>query len=154
MHKKGFTLRKFLSIFLTVLLLALFAVFGFKGKEIYSMFSNDVEFLKTSCDLSQNSCAVTFDDNRSITLEIDRLKANANMLFSVMANGFNDDTFKARIYGVNMNMGIFEFELPKKSNGIYEGDVLLPSCVSGEMTWDIEIISSENKLGGIFTIVI
>jgi hypothetical protein len=51
-----------------------------------------------------------------------------------------------------MNMGLFTFEFPKKADGRYGGSVLLPTCMSGKMSWKIEIISKQKALGAGFVL--
>jgi hypothetical protein len=59
------------------------------------------------------------------------------MDFIVQAEGFEDDELLAQIYGINMNMGIFEYPLAKIAAQIYTGKALLPTCMSGKMSYHL-----------------
>jgi hypothetical protein len=154
--KKGSVLLK--KILLTAVLVGvvvLLALFACSSWRVYSGLEKDVVFSEanSSCDLSKNSCEAVFVGGESIALEIDKpLRAGENMIFNVRADGFEDEQLFVHIYGLNMNMGLFTFEFPKKADGGYGGSVLLPNCMSGKMSWKIEIISKQKALGAGFVL--
>jgi hypothetical protein len=140
------------AVFVVIAALAVFAVFSDK---IYSYFERDITFkdAQSDCDLHANSCEVVFEDEKSIKLDISRpIKAGEEMTFNVQAEGFEDDELSAQIYGLNMNMGIFNYTLEKKEEGFYGGIGTLPTCMSGKMSWKINIISQKENIGASFVL--
>jgi hypothetical protein len=132
------------------------AVFALFGEKIYSSFEQDVVLQNASeCDLYIDSCEVVYSAGKSIKFDIDKpFKAGENLTFNVRAKGFNDDELKVKIYGINMNMGIFNYTLKKAGEDRYTGTGLLPTCMSGKMEWKIEIISPKEALGAGFKVVL
>ena len=147
-------IRYIVIVVLTIFIIACIYYFG-SGK-FYEQRQKDIIFKETSslCDLHLNSCNVSFDEEKSISLNIENkpLFSNEELLYVVNASGFEDNELLLSIVGVKMNMGLFEQRLIKKQDGIYEGKLLLPACMSGLMKWKISVISQKDSLGANFII--
>jgi hypothetical protein len=136
------------------LVIAASAFFLFQNGKIYSFFQKDIQFFEAQqeCDLHVSSCEVILQNDKKITLDIDKpFKSSEEMRFNVKAEGFEDEKLLAQIYGLNMNMGIFE-QILLKTDGIYRGNVLLPTCMSGKMVWKVNIISQKEGIGASFVL--
>ncbi|MDR1614168.1 MAG: hypothetical protein LBS26_01215 [Campylobacteraceae bacterium] len=136
-----------------VLVAVALIVFLFQSGKIYSLFQKEILFYeaKSECDLHVTSCEITLQNDKKITLDIDKpFNAGKEMDFIVQAEGFGDDELLAQIYGINMNMGIFEYPLAKIAAQIYTGKALLPTCMSGKMSWRVNIISQKEGIGASF----
>ncbi|MDR2790571.1 MAG: hypothetical protein LBB59_06315 [Campylobacteraceae bacterium] len=142
---------KKISIIL-VLLIAAFGIFLFQSGKIHSLFQKNIAFYEAAseCDLHTNSCEVVLG-NKKITLDIDKpIKAGEEMSLNVQTEGFEDGELLAKIYGLNMNMGIFEYALAKTDDKNYKGKALVPTCMMGKMSWQINIISAHENIGASF----
>jgi hypothetical protein len=53
----------------------------------------------------------------------------------VIWEGATSDTLMLSLTGLEMEMGSARFQLKNLTNNIYEGDVILPVCTMGKMTW-------------------
>ncbi|MDR2080947.1 MAG: hypothetical protein LBP54_03550 [Campylobacteraceae bacterium] len=137
-----------------VLVIAALGVFLFQSGKIYSLFQKDIVFYnaKSECDLHASTCEVVLEDKK-ITLDIDKpIKAGEEMTFNIQTDGFEDDELLAQIYGINMNMGIFEYILKKTDNKNYQGKALVPACMMGKMSWQVNIISKRENIGASFVL--
>ncbi|MDR2342087.1 MAG: hypothetical protein LBD84_03470 [Campylobacteraceae bacterium] len=135
-----------------VLVIVALGAFLFQSGKMYSFFQKDIIFYdaKTGCDLHSNFCETALGDKK-ITLNIDKpFKAGEEMNFSVQTEGFDDDELLVKIYGLNMNMGIFEYALVKIDDKNYKGKALVPTCMMGKMTWKVNIISQKENIGASF----
>ncbi|MDR1460409.1 MAG: hypothetical protein LBI78_02045 [Campylobacteraceae bacterium] len=136
-----------------VLILAAVGIFLFQSGRIYSFFQKGIVFYEaqTKCDLHVSSCEIILEDGKNITLDIDKpFKAGEDMSFNVQADGFEDDEFLVQIYGLHMDMGIFEYSLAKANENNYKGKALLPTCMNGKMSWKVNIISKKDNIGASF----
>ncbi|MDR0407499.1 MAG: hypothetical protein LBH45_01070 [Campylobacteraceae bacterium] len=139
-------------VFVVLILVAL-GIFLFQSGKIYHFLQKDITFYEaqTECDLHINSCEAVLKDGRSIIFDIDKpFKAGEEMNFSIQAGDFKDNELLAQIYGLNMNMGIFEYSLAKTGENNFQGKALLPTCMSGKMNWKINIISKKDNVGASF----
>ncbi|MDR2342082.1 MAG: hypothetical protein LBD84_03445 [Campylobacteraceae bacterium] len=138
------------AIFIVIATAGIFAVFSDK---IYSYFERDITFkdVQSDCDLHANFCEVIFENGKSIKLDVSRpVKAAEKFILTVYTSDFNDSELEAVIYGVNMNMGVFNHTLEKIQDGIYAGVSILPACMGGKMTWRVNIISQKENIGASF----
>jgi hypothetical protein len=138
-----------------VLIVAAFSVFLFQSGKIYSFVQKDILFYdaKVGCDLHESSCEAILGEGKKITLDIAKpLKAGEEMSFNVRTESFADDELKVQIYGLNMNMGIFDYVLAKTDEDNYSGKALVPTCKMGKMTWSVNIISERENIGASFVL--
>jgi hypothetical protein len=138
------------AAFLIIITAGIFAIFSDK---IYSFFGSGTAFKEAvaDCDLHEGFCKVVFEDGKSIELDISKpIKAGEQFTLNVHAAGFEDDKLEASIYGLNMNMGVFNYTLGKNEEGFYSGEGMLPTCMHGKMEWKINIISKQENIGASF----
>lgn len=111
---------------------------------IYEWLSGDVEFGTTApdCDLHKEACTATLADGTPVTLSITPrpIPVMKKLKFAVTADGLDRETLKGEMYGMNMNMGRYNYTLKRDSDGIYRGEGLIPSCVAA-MQWRLNIIA-------------
>ncbi|MDR0762520.1 MAG: hypothetical protein LBF13_05685, partial [Campylobacteraceae bacterium] len=146
--------QKFL-LFIALVFIAAAGIFTAFGDKIYSYFERDITFkdMLLECDLHTNFCEVVFEDEKNIRLDISRpIRAGEEMTFNVKTEGFEDDELLVQIYGLNMNMGVFEYVLKKTDNKNYKGKALVPTCMMGKMIWKINIISVRENVGASFVL--
>jgi hypothetical protein len=144
--------QKFL-FFIAFLIIAAAGIFAFLGDKIYPFFQSGVTFKEAAadCDLHTNSCKVVFENGKSIELSLSKpLKAAEQFTLNVRASDFDENELKASIYGVSMNMGVFDYTLAKGDDGVYSGVGMLPACMHGNMEWKINIVSERENIGASF----
>lgn len=114
----------------------------------YNIFFQDANL---DCDLHKSACTVFFDKNKTIELKIDNqpLKPGKILKYIVKTTNINNDELLISIVGVNMNMGLFEYELAKKNENTYEANGILPNC-TGKMIWKISVIAKQQEIGANF----
>ncbi|MFV0481766.1 MAG: hypothetical protein ACK5LP_07250 [Campylobacteraceae bacterium] len=141
---------KFIFGFVAILIIGAILFFVGSGK-FYDSKNSDIIFKDdiTKCDLHVKSCEMVFEGDKTISLELGGkpLKAGKSLKYSIKTKGFSDKEFFVSVVGVNMNMGLFEFVAKKINEGEYEANALLPTCISGRMTWKISVISKKEKIG-------
>lgn len=60
------------------------------------------------------------------------------------------DSIKLRFEGVEMDMGENIFALQKISDNQFQGEIIIPMCVTGKMLWRVSAeISFDNKQKGL-----
>lgn len=148
---KKFLLTLFLEL-IVILSLAL-AYFFIDVKDIYNFFAGNVKYTISNCDLQKEECRVVLSDGSEIEFsitpkEIPLLKP---IEFNLKTKGIDSDEVEFRIFGKNMDMGVYSFKLKKVTNGEYKGRGLIPSCVI-DMKWqgDLIIEKPTEKIGASF----
>ncbi|MDR1008129.1 MAG: hypothetical protein LBL65_06155 [Campylobacteraceae bacterium] len=148
-------MKQKILLFTVFLIIAATGILALFGEKVYSYFQSDTIFkdMDSGCDLHANSCEVIFDSGKSIKLDISKpIKTGENFTLNAYASGFHDSKLEVVIYGVDMNMGIFNYTLEKTTDGVYSGIGSLPMCMHGKMSWRVNIISKKDNIGASFTL--
>ncbi len=99
----------------------------------------------TSCDLGKQACTIQLSDDRIFELELDPrpLPANKPLWARVRVRGALPDRIELDITGVGMHMPENRIQLvrtKRTETNTYEGEVTLPVCISGRMTWQATLL--------------
>ena len=139
--------------FLTLLIIEAFilcivcAYFLISSSDIYRWYVGSTNFTKQdkNCDLQEEACSVTLEDGSDITLSINPrpIPLMKPIELSVKTKGINLDSLKLKVYATNMNMGLIEKSLGKTAKNSYEGRITLPTCIVGNMIWNVNIIANK-----------
>ena len=126
------------------------------AKDIYQWWVGDTVFTQqdVTCDLHERPCDVTLKDKTILRFEIEpkEIPLMKPLHFKVISS-LDIPKIDLKIFATNMNMGFHSFELKKTSQGVYEGEGMLPTCIVGNMIWQANVIvnQSHQSQGAIFT---
>ncbi|WP_345987330.1 hypothetical protein WCX18_09355 [Sulfurimonas sp. HSL1-2] len=148
-------LFKILAIQLGVAILLVFAYLAYDADVIYEWLSGDVKFGTPAqeCDLHAGACTATMGDGTPVTFAMSPRPIPVMQKLQLhLATEGRYDTLKVEIYGLNMNMGRYNYTLTRTSDGNYSGEGMIPAC-SGRMDWRANIIAEEptRRIGTYFT---
>lgn len=116
-------------------------------KDIYNFLSGEVKYITSKCDLKTDVCREVLSDGSEIEFSITPknipimkpLKFN----LEIKNSDINIEKIEFKIFGTNMDMGLYSFKLAKESNksdkSSYIGTGLIPSCVV-DMKWEGDLI--------------
>jgi len=142
-----------------MVLLVISMVVGYFSIDFDSLMSyeqKDVKFTtqNSDCDLHEGPCKIELENKSSFELlvgekEIPLMKP---VKFTITTKNYHKETLPLNIYALNMNMGIQNFTFKKVKENVYESNVILPTCIRGNMNWNAEIIldSVSEKVGAKF----
>ena len=126
------------------------------AKDIYQWWVGDTSFSRQDalCDLHESSCDAILKDKTTLRFEINpkEIPLMKPLHFKVTSS-IDIPKIDLKIFATNMNMGFHSFELKKTSQGVYEGDGMLPTCIVGNMMWQANVIVNQihQSQGAIFT---
>ncbi len=139
------------SILKIIALLLILFIFLLSKVSFTDWFSKDVSFFSQnqSCDLHDGPCEIKDDEGRSFLLEISpkSIPLMEPLTFTLRTNYPNLEMLKGKIYATNMNMGVHLITLKSLKDGLLEGEVVLPTCVVGNMKWRCEFVLPSKKDG-------
>jgi len=149
------TLLKILGIQLGIAVLLIFAYLAYDADAIYEWLSGDIEFGTTAreCDLHTGPCTAVMGDGTAVTFAITPRPIPVMQKLQLhLSSPKAYDTLKVEIYGLNMNMGRYNYTLTRGADGNYSGEGMIPSCV-GQMDWRANIIAElpTKRIGTYFT---
>ncbi|NQY94765.1 MAG: hypothetical protein HRT43_11405 [Campylobacteraceae bacterium] len=125
----------------------IFAYFSIDFNALMSYEQKDVKFITqhSDCDLHTAPCQIVLENGKSFELEVSEkdIPLMKPVKFTVTTNNYNKPTLPLQIYATNMLMGIQHFEFKKIKENVYESNVILPTCIRGNMKWNAEIILEE-----------
>ena len=123
---------------------------------MYEWMSGDVAFTPPPpCDLHTSDCNATLGDGRPVRFGITPrpVPVMTPLALTLVDHGLDRDELSVQIYGLNMNMGRYEYPLRRDENGTFRGKGMIPSCV-GQMQWRINVIADypTHRVGTYFTL--
>ncbi len=139
-----------------IALSAILAYFLISSSDIYRWYVGSTSFVKQNrdCDLHKSTCSVKLKDGSIISLSINpkEIPLKKPIKLTVTTQGIKTKTLSLKVFAVNMNMGLIEKSLKKIKKNTYEGEVILPTCVVGDMIWNANIIADKTSksVGAIF----
>lgn len=100
-----------------------------------------------TCDLNTQNCAINHNGNK-IAFSFDPKPLEAMVPLTLKIEGLSSEyeNLNARIYGLNMDMGIIKANLKNKGN-LYIGTIILSSCVVEVMNYRLELYDGDKQLG-------
>ena len=153
MKTKNFLILLIIEILILCLVYAYFLI---NSSDIYKWYVGNTDFIKQNknCDLQKEACSVTLKDGSNITLSINPhpIPLMKPIELTLKTKNINLDKLKLKIYATNMNMGLIEKTFNKISKNTYKGKITLPTCIVGNMIWNVNIIANKptKSLGATF----
>ena len=151
------TKKFFALLILEILVLSLVcAYFLIDSSDIYRWYVGNTNFIKQNknCNLHKEACSVTLQDGSHITLSIEPkpIPLMKSIELTIKTKNINLDKLDLKVFATNMNMGLIEKSLKKVTNNTYKGKITLPTCIVGNMIWDVNIIANKptKSLGATF----
>jgi len=94
------------------------------------------------CDLHKGPCKITLEDGKSFNLEVypKDIPLMKPVKFKITSENYNEDVLPLAVYAKNMNMGTQMITLKKVNNNEYESTAVLPTCIRGNMKWNVDIV--------------
>lgn len=137
-------LLSILGIQLGIVVLAVFAYLAYDADAIYEWMSGDIVFgaPPAECDLHTQACEGTLGDGTVVTFSMSPrpIPVMEKLQLAIEGKDIPYKTLEVEIYGLNMNMGRYQYTLVPDANGTYRGEGMIPSCV-GLMEWRANIIA-------------
>ncbi len=141
--------KKFLMfLIIEILILCLVcAYFLISSSDIYRWYVGNTNFIKQNknCDLQKEACSVVLEDGSRVTLSINPrpIPLMKPIELVVKTKNINLDNLNLKVYATNMNMGLIEKSLNKTAKNTYKGKITLPTCIVGNMIWNVNIIANK-----------
>jgi len=144
MKTKKFWMLLIIEAFILCIVCAYFLI---SSSDIYRWYVGSTNFTKQNknCHLEKGACSIVLKDGSDITLSITPrpISVMKPIEIAVKTKGINLDSLKLKVYATNMNMGLIEKSLDKTAENSYKGKITLPSCIVGNMIWNVNIIANK-----------
>ncbi len=138
--------KKFYIMFslqiLIALLIASYFLIDFKKLDFFNdTYTYQVQ--KSECDLTKSSCEISLNSTQKISLSITPkdIVVMKPLDFIIKANQINEDFLDLKIYATNMDMGTQILSAKKIGKDKFNTKVILPTCITGNMIWNVDITS-------------
>lgn len=99
------------------------------------------------CDLTNSSCLAQADGQKvSLLIKTDEIRSAKPMLFEVALGNIKANQVMLDLKGKEMYMGLNQvmMEPVTGENNIWQGEVTLAVCTTGEMTWVTSVVIEED----------
>ena len=112
-------------------------VFGLGGYHLMGFISTQNDHPQVVTDYCQLSTEACRQHGASVVLDSDVIHPMLATQIRVSWPDIPQDTDKLilSLEGREMMMGLYKLELPRAADGQFSGELMLPFCVSNEMTW-------------------
>lgn len=111
---------------------------------LFNQARGEIKFAQQSddCDLHKGPCKVTLEDGTSFNLEVfpKDIPLMKTVTFKITSENFKEEMIPLEVYAKNMNMGTQKIKLKKVNDNEYEANVILPTCIRGNMKWNADIV--------------
>ena len=141
--------KRFLKLFfIEALIVGLVAsYFLIDSHDVYRWWAGNTKFTiaNQECLLNTQRCEATLIDKSHLSLDIEPkpIPLMKPITFRVTLEDTTLPFVEATLFATNMNMGLHTFKLLSKGNGLYEGEGMLPTCIVGNMIWQINIVINQ-----------
>lgn len=110
-------------------------------RDIYNFIGGEVKYVDSKCNLQQNICKEILSDGTEVEFSITpkNIPVMKPLQFDLKIDDVDIDNIEFKIFGINMDMGLFNFKLKKEGEGHYMATGLIPSCVV-DMKWEGNLI--------------
>lgn len=144
--------KSFLKLLLIESAIILTIVAGYFFNDIKSFFMDSrINCVESNCSLNQTECSQLLLDGSNLTINMKPKEIWPLQKVKFVANSANTTSIKLVISGLNMDMGVHEFIMDKKSDSLFETELFLPSC-SINMHWQMNVVmqKQDDTLGATF----
>ncbi|WP_299179603.1 hypothetical protein [uncultured Neptuniibacter sp.] len=96
------------------------------------------------CSLNTSSCIATHEDQQiSVTIKSDNIRSATPLVFEVSLKNISADQVMLDLKGKEMFMGLNQVMMRQvpDSAGLWQAEVTLAVCTTGEMTWITSVIT-------------
>lgn len=102
--------------------------------------------VEPECDLQRRACTATLPQGRmELSITPRPIPLLQPLRVEVTVSGVEPRKVEVDFAGESMNMGYNRTELPATAAGRHAGEVSLPVCVSGGMTWVATVIIETDR---------
>ena len=157
------TMKKLLLLLILILVAAGVAYYIVTDKDMEQKPRHSLNMLDSNCNPSKSVCAAA-DQDYSITLyfpeQVHYLKPFRMRVTTKGLNKLAIDAVNVEYTMVGMDMGLNRFTLKPmtdaKGQQHYEGEGILPVCVSGRVDWlaNVQVITTEKVYEAEFKLVV
>ncbi len=134
------------NIIAMIFLVSIFAG-GYFFVDFSSLFNDvrgEIKFAEQNdkCDLHAGPCKITLEDGTSFKLEVfpKDIPLMKTVKFKIISENYDKPDIPLELYAKNMNMGTQIIKLNKIKENLYESNVILPTCIRGNMKWNADIV--------------
>jgi len=120
---------------------------GYLFIDFNSLFNDargEVKFISQNenCDLHNGPCDIVLEDGTRFNLEVfpKDIPLMKPVRFKITSQNYDKEYIPIEVFAKNMNMGKQKVQLKKIKDNEYESNVILPTCIRGNMKWNADII--------------
>jgi len=134
--------RRTLLGLIAVLLIALLAVLLWRGQWIVAPDEGRVASVDPGCDLHAEACYAELPDGGELRLAIRPrpIRMRERLELEVTVSGVEPERVQVDFQGVEMFMGYNRPELEPVNARVFQGEAVLPLCLTDEMTWEAQVL--------------
>lgn len=157
------TMKKLLLLFILILAAAGSAYYIISNNDLKQKPRQSLNLLDSDCNPAKSVC-VAAEQGYSLTLHFpEQVHYLTPFRMQVTAKGFGNTVIgsvNVEYTMVGMDMGLNRFTLSsvidEKGNVAYEGEGILPVCVSGRVDWlaNVQIMTAEKIYEAVFKLVV
>ncbi len=129
------------------------AYFFIDTQDIYNLFLGEIKYIESNCSIENENCKVILEDKSEIEFFITpNILVLKPIEFNLKTKNLNINSAEFKIFGLNMDMGVYNFKLKKIDENEYKGTGIIPLCIV-DMKWQGDLIikkENEKKIGIIF----
>ncbi|MDR0233791.1 MAG: hypothetical protein LBI31_03175 [Zoogloeaceae bacterium] len=149
--KTPVALSRFMAV--GVIALVLPGCEGQRGREADDPNIEKLVLPVSACDPGLATCVQDMPEGGRLTVDFSVRSPQALQPFIVRAAPEPAEEVRAvrlDLSGVEMDIGVIHHDLARDAAGHYQGEVVLPICVTGSMQWRVDVIV-ENDRGRVIT---
>ncbi|WP_006786345.1 hypothetical protein [Thiorhodospira sibirica] len=114
----------------------------------FSGFSTAQAVEAATCDLHQSECRAPLHTGEAfavLSITPRPIKTMTRQEISVQLEGISLSALLIDFSGVEMFMGLNQTRLQADADGVLRGSIILPACMSAQMTWQVKLFSDTDK---------
>lgn len=130
-----------------ILALVLLAVIGYKLSPLLLPRADQTVIPDPGCDLQRTMCGAPLPQGGRLTFSISPrpIPVTEPLALTVEIEGMAADKVTVDFAGVSMNMGFNRPALERVGPGRFDGQAVLPVCVTGRMTWQATVLLESGR---------
>lgn len=134
--------KKILIDVISVLLIALIVVVGYKLSPLILPKADVTVQPDPKCDLQREACSVDLPSGGKVELNMGTKPVPMVKPFEVWVttSGFAPSRVEVDFAGIDMNMGLNRPRLKSQGDGKFSAEANLPVCITGQMDWQVTVL--------------